>query len=256
MLPNCFVKTRLIAVSLVLIMSGCAATGDSNTNLSRDEKAVLNLQMGVRYLDMGMLEVAKEKLDTAYELDSNNPDILNAMAVLYGRIGQTDNARLYYQQSMKQSPDSYKIKNNYGRFLCENGLDSEGIELLKQAADMPLNNKKWLAYTNLGLCYRKQQRMDEAELAFRRALAIQPAYVPALLEMQQISYQNRNYMSARAFLERYLAVANHTPQTLWIGIQTERALGNKKGVEKYQQDLLSLFPGSEQAQQIRTAINR
>jgi type IV pilus assembly protein PilF len=256
MLPECFVKTGLVAATLFLMLSGCAAVGDSGKNLSRDEKATLNLQMGVRYLDMGMLEVAKEKLDTAYELDSDNPEILNAMAVLYERIGQADNARIYYQNSMRLNPNSATVKNNYGRFLCDGGLYSEGIELLKQASEMPLNSKKWLTYTILGMCYQKQQKIDEAELAFRRALSIQPAYVPALQEMQQISYQNRNYMSARAFLERYLAVANHTPQTLWIGIQTERALGNKKRVEKYQRDLLSLFPGSEQAHQIRTATNR
>ena len=41
---------------------------------------------------------------------------------------------------------------------------------------------------------------------------LQPDFAPALQEMQKISYENRQYLSARAFLERYLGVAKHTPK--------------------------------------------
>jgi len=176
--------------------------------------------------------------------------------VLNERLQQNNVARSHFEKAMELSPENASIKNNYGRFLCTTGHYREGLELLQQAVTMPLNNRKWFALTNIGLCDLKQRELKKAEQAFRKALQENSGYSPALLEMQKISYQSRKYMSARAFLERYLAVAKHTAETLWVGFQTERALGNKTLAEQYRQQLLVLFPASKQAQQVRTAINR
>ena len=56
------------------------------------------------------------------------------------------------------------------------------------------------------------------------------------------------------WLERYLAVAKHTPETLWLAVQTERALGNQELAEKYRETLFSRFPASKETQQLKTAI--
>ncbi len=49
----------------LLVAGGCGLLPASRETLSSAEKAKLNLQMGARYLDMGMLDVAREKLETA-----------------------------------------------------------------------------------------------------------------------------------------------------------------------------------------------
>lgn len=248
---------RFCLAALCLSLSGCVSTtSGGKDSLSNQEEAKLNLEMGVRYLDMGMLDVAKQKLEVAYDLDSRNASVNNALAFLHERLGETDNAIYYYRRAIEFNPEDAGPKNNYGRFLCKRNNFEEGIALLEDAASTPLNNRKWLALTNLGLCYLEQKQDKQAERAFRQALQLEPNYAPALLEMQGLSYQNRHYLSARAFLERYLGVAQHTPQTLWIAIQTERALGNEALTEKYRQQLLSAFPESEQAKQVRTAVIR
>ncbi len=245
---------RLIIPGYFLLLSACATTSN-NSSMSNKEKAVLNLELGARYLEMNMLKVAKEKLERAYQLDSGNANIHNMLAVLNERIQQNDIARYHFEKAMELSPENASIKNNYGRFLCTTGHYQDGLRLLQQSMAMPLNNRKWFALTNIALCYLKQGERKLAERTFRKALQENPSYAPALLEMQKISYQNRNYMSARAFLERYLAVAKHTAETLWIGFQTERALGNKTLAEQYQQQLLVLFPGSKQARQVSITVN-
>lgn len=247
----------LSAGVLSLSLTACVSMNSGGKDsLSNQEEATLNLEMGVRYLNMGMLDVARQKLEAAYELDSRNAAINNALAFFHERIGEPEKAVYYYQQGIKYNSDDAGVKNNYGRYLCEHANYSEGTALLQEAAQMPFNNRKWLAFTNLGMCYQQQSQLQEAEQAFRQALQLEPNYAPALMEMQALSYQNRNYLSARAFLERYLGVAKHTPQTLWIAVQTERALGSKALTEKYRQLLLTMFPDSEQARQVRTAVNR
>jgi type IV pilus assembly protein PilF len=69
--------------------------------------------------------------------------------------------------------------------------------------------------------------------------------------MQKISYREGKYMSARAFLERYLAVAKHRAKTLWYAVKTENALGNKVLADKYKTQLFTLFPASKETQQLK-----
>lgn len=244
-------------LALCILSSACALIPDFGSDgMSNSEKANLNLQMGVRYLDMGMLEVAKEKLEIAHDLDSSNPETLNALAVFYERIKKDEEAADYYQSAIRRDPDNYSIKNNYGRFLCERGKHEEGMAMLQEALDSPVNKRPWLALSNIGICLVQQNNSVQGEDYFRRALQANPEYSPALLEMMKISYNNQQFMSARAFLERYLAVAKHTPETLWFAFQTERSLGNRQGAEDYKEQLLSAFPTSKEALQVKTAISK
>lgn len=253
-MPNKRIVTGLILLSV--LTSGCGLLPDTRDTMSNAEKAKLNLQMGARYLEMGMLDVAKEKLETAVRLDSSNPETYNTLAVFYERIKQTEAASESYQSALSKDSDNFSIKNNYGRFLCDQGQFQKGLALLQEAMESPMNNRPWFALTNLGVCHMKQNDIPHAEDYFRQALQTQPDYSPALQEMQRISYQNGQFMSARAFLERYLGVAKHTPETLWIAFQTERALGNSKNSEEYREQLLSSFPASKEAQQVKTAISK
>lgn len=224
--------------------------------MSNHEKANLNLQMGVRYMDMGMLEVAKEKLDTAYDLESGNAEILNALAVFYERIKDDEHAEDYYQSAIGKDPDNYSIKNNYGRFLCERGKREKGMAMLQESLNAAMNQRPWQALSNLGICLIQQNDPTKGEEYLRRALQANPEYPPALQEMLKISYNNQQYMSARAFLERYLAIAKHTPETLWYGFQTERAMGNRQAAEAYKEQLIVSFPTSSEALQVKTAISK
>jgi type IV pilus assembly protein PilF len=243
--------------TLLAVSSGCGLMPDFGSDgMSRSEKASLNLQMGVRYMDLGMLDVAKEKLQTAYDLDSRNPEVLNAMAVFYERIKDNEKAEDFYESALGKDPDNYSIKNNFGRFLCDRGNQEKGIALLQESLQSAMNNRRWLAESNIGLCLLQQNNRVQAEEYFRKALQSNPEYAPALKEMLKLSYDNQQYMSARAFLERYMAVAKHTPETLWYAFQTERAMGNYQAADEYQEQLINNFPTSKEAQDIKTAISK
>lgn len=239
------------------LSGGCALIPDfGDDSMSNAEKANLNMQMGTRYLEMGMWDVAKEKLELALDLDSSNADIHNAMGIFYERIKEYDKAADQYESAVSKGPDNFDIKSNYGRFLCDRGDFNKGMTVLQQALDAPMNNRQWFALTSMGICHVKQNDLSRGEDYLRQALQLQADYPPALLEMQKISYQNRQYMSARAFLERYLAVGKHTPETLWLAFQTERSLGNEKIAEDYGQQLFTQFPASKEAQQIKNVIGK
>jgi len=244
----------LLIVLIALFVTACANNNSSKGSMSDEKMAELNMQMGGRYLEMGMLKTAMEKLQNAEELDPNNAEVHNLLGVLYERLKKFQQASEQYQLANKLDFDNAGIKNNYGRFLCDRGDYQSGRALLLEALAMPLNNRKWFANTNIGRCEIRQGKQVIAEQYFRQALQTNKSYAPALAEMQKISYRVGKYMSARAFSERYLSVAKHTSETLWYAVQTERALGNKALVNQYRETLFTLFPLSNEAKQLKTAV--
>jgi len=241
-------KLSLI-ISLFIFLIACVQVNPPR-EVSSEEQSGIYLKIGVRYLGMRQLAIAKEKLEKAVDLDSSNSEAHNALAVLYEEIKRPDDARYHYKRAISEDEESSQARNNYGRFLCEQGEYDKGLAQLRIAFTMPLNSRKWFAFTNAGLCYLKQNKMKEAENSFRNALKVNPNYPPALLEMQKMSYRFHKYMSAKAFLQRFLSVSPETPVSLWYAYRTELGLKNKAAAEEYRTELLTKFPDSEEAQRV------
>ncbi len=241
----------VLALSLLV---GCSSSGGSKPNKNQEDADVL-AKLGVEYFRLGKLDVALEKLKAALDKDSDNTEAQDAIAVVYEKIKQYPDARKHFKAALSLQPDNAGTLNNFGRFLCDRGEYEEAFEYLKKAMDMPLNYNKWYSFTNAGRCELLRGNQAQAEAYFRQALEYNPKYSPALLELQRVCYRQGNYLSAKAFLERYLEVDQHTPGTLWVGIETEKALGNQQMADQYRQLLLQNFASSKEAKQIK-AIER
>ncbi|NOT12072.1 MAG: type IV pilus biogenesis/stability protein PilW [Methylococcaceae bacterium] len=250
MLKPTNILNRIPLVLLTASLLACSATTEKQSSDSSE----VYLQLGVRYLSMNRLEIAKENLEHALKIDSHNAQAHDALAFLYEKLNKFDVAKEHYQTALDIAPEDLNIQNNYGRFLCDRGEFEKGMVLLSQALSTPLNEQQWRALTNAGRCQLAMKQPQKAEDYFRQALQLNGSYAPALQEMQKICYLRGDLWPAKGFLQRYLSVANHTPQTLWIAIQTERALGNQKQAGDYQKLLLETFPVSEEAKLIKSAL--
>jgi len=237
---------------LLLVLSSCAS---SSGNSPKDEDlASIHLQLGVRYMDLNKLEVAKENLELAQKKDPNNAQVHNAFAFLYEKLNDHDKAKEQYEKALDLTPNDWGVQNNFGRFLCDRGEYEQGMALLTQAISTQLNDRQWLALTNAGRCQLAMKQTQQAKAYFKQALILNATYPPALLEMQKISYQSGDYWAAKGYLQRYLSVADHTSGTLWFGMQTERALGSAELAKEYQNLLLEKFPLSDEAKQIKSVL--
>jgi type IV pilus assembly protein PilF len=145
--------------------------------------------------------------------------------------------------------------NNYGRILCAQGKYEQGLQSIHKAIDSKHYLTPWLALTNAGICYKQQGKAAEAESYFRKALEYGPTFTPALLEMAKVSLENGNYLSARAFLERFDAVSSPTAESLFIGYQAEHASGNQKEAANHLKKLRRFFPNSKEAQRLESQRN-
>jgi type IV pilus assembly protein PilF len=241
---------RLIMGLLTVILTACASSTENK--IKSDDSGDVHLQLGVRYMNLNKLEVAKENLQLAMKKDPDNAQVHNAMAFLYEKLNENGNAKEQYETALDLTPDDWSVQNNFGRFLCDRGESEQGMALLTQALSTPLNDKQWLALTNAGRCQMAMHQQQKAKAYFKQALLLNNSYAPALLEMQQISYQSGEYWAAKGYLQRYLSIADHTSESLWFAAQTERALGNAELAKEYQNLLLEKFPLSNEAKRIRS----
>jgi type IV pilus assembly protein PilF len=107
-----------------------------------------------------------------------------------------------------------------------------------------------VALLNAGNCELSAGDIKGAEENFRKALAVRPRFGEALFQMAELEYRQTEYMSARAFLARYMEVGRTSPATLWLGVRIERGLGNQAQAQHYAQRLKSEYPSADQTKEL------
>ena len=244
-------SSKLFALSLALLLAACATTDqDFNKNV-----AEANFKLGIGYMQSGHYDVATEKLLKSLQFDDTNPETHNALAVLYEEIREYGPAETHYKRAIDLKPDYALAKINYARFLCnhEPARIPEGeSEFQKIAADSANAGVTAAdAYVGLAGCARKRDDAVQAEALLRKALESNPKNTAALYELAQISQNQNKTLSARAFLQRYHAQTQPTPQSLALGVLIETAPdGDPQLRREYTKLLRSQFPNTDETRRL------
>jgi len=246
-----YLKQVLVAI-LVLVLSACAASPEQQ----KDEQRLLqasraNQRLGVAYMEAGDLKTAADKLKKAIEQNPKSVRAHDAIAVLYGRIDENKLAEEHFKKALSLKSDDSRTHNNYGLFLCQTGEYLKADKQFNLAAADPLYSGRTAALTNAGVCANKSSDAEKAEQYFRAVLKIDPEYMPALLNMVQVSYSQSNYMSARGYLQRYEQVAPYSAESLWLGVRVEAALRDWDASGHYALLLKNNFPDTAQAKSLQ-----
>lgn len=235
---------RLGALLLAVTVVACAPQGVREESIS--SPARLNVELGKAYIHEGDYKQAMTKLERAIEQSPNYPDAHGTLAILHWRLGEYDKAERAFREAISLNPEDPQFHNNYGVFLCERKRFPQAEEQFMQALTNPLYETPEHAYTNAGLCALRSGNLERAETHFRAALQRNPKFAPALLRMGEISFEQQHYLQARGYLQRYNEVAQPTADSLWLGVRTERKLGDRDAASSYALRLRAQFPDSEQ----------
>lgn len=241
----------VLLMVLVMALAGCATTPESGmTEAQRQKAARTNTQLGMRYMQQGDLNRSLDKLNKALRQDPDYADAHMVTAILHERLEQTDKARDQYNQALDLAPDNPTLLNNYGRFLCGQDEYDRALELLEQAASNPLYERPEVAWSNAGVCALNNGDTERAESYLLKALEKNPQFPSALFRMAKLRFEEGHFMSARGFYQRYLAVAEQTPETLWLGVRLEDKLGDEDAVASYSLLLRQKYPDSEETRKL------
>jgi type IV pilus assembly protein PilF len=233
---------------LTLLVGACTPASPQRPETTpTDSAALYNVQLGVAYLQQGNLAIAQDKLERALKENPRDPNVHNALALLYERLDQPEKVDGEYREALRLAPRNPDISNNYGVYLCQHGRVDEGVRRLEAVARNPLYRTPETAYTNAGVCLRTAKRIPEAERDLLRALALKPANTEAALQLGEMYLDVGRLADARKRVDAHLDAYPATPEMLWLGVRVMRALGDRLAAEHYGRQLRRDFPNSDQA---------
>lgn len=243
-------KTRLMTVAACcVLMSGCISTttGRSPPEANESDAAELNYQLGARYYQAGKYELARDRLLLSARLDPQRALTYTTLALTYEALGNRRLATENYAKAVKAAPRDFEVRNTYAVFLCRQQNYVEAQENFEKAAQHPENDNAEVTLTNAGVCMVQKPDAAKAEDYFRRALQRRAEYGEALLQMCLLKFQAGDFLSSRAFLQRYMGSNKATAGVLYLGSEIELKLGDDRARRDYVDRLLREFPQSPEA---------
>ncbi|VAW60219.1 hypothetical protein MNBD_GAMMA11-2753 [hydrothermal vent metagenome] len=242
---------KALIVLLVSVLSACAGPTPKEVEDERVDKegAVINAQLAGGYIRRGDLEIAKEKLLKSIKLDSTYVPAYTTMAVLMTMINKPIEAENYYLQALDLDPENPELLNNYGTFLCKNKKYSEAFEMFDKVLANSFYETPEVVQENYGYCLLQNDKPDykAAEEHLRQALKANPEQASALLAMAELGIATKKYLMVRAYTQRYHALARASAHSLWVQIQAEHALNDRKYFLQLSKKLMEHFPRSNEA---------
>lgn len=249
---NFFVRqwVQIAVVCAIILLTACSSGAIREEESPARKLSQTNVKLGLEYLRQGDRKQAMVKLKRAVEVDSDNPNAYHGLALAYQQFGQMDKAEEYFREALSLDDEDSGLHNNYGAFLCQQNRVKEAEKHFLKALDDPTYTTPDRAWENAGLCAYRNGDMETGEKYLRQALKVNATLPASLAAMAQISYSKQDYLRTRAYLQRYEQVSQPTPESLWLGIQAEEKLGDKKAMARYEMLLRSRYPNSEEARRL------
>jgi type IV pilus assembly protein PilF len=246
---------RLAALALALLAAS-AAQAQSTAADPIEEAGRINARLAMEYLKRGQLQVAQEKIEKALQQNPRDVNVQLSAGLVYERLLETKKAEKHYRQAVREDAESPEALNALAAFLCRNKQQAKGEEMFLKAAANPLYRTPFVAYTNAGVCARSAGRLEQAERYLRMALTAQVDYPETYAQLAGVLHERGSNLQARAFVERYLAVAPPTPDMLLLGHNIELALKDTAAAAGFRDRLRKEFPESSQARSAEELANR
>jgi type IV pilus assembly protein PilF len=220
------------------------------------EAGRINARLAMEYLKRDQLKVAQEKIEKALAQNPRDVNVQLSAGLVYERLRENRTAEKHFRQAVKVAPDSPEAQNALGAYFCRNKQQAKGEEMFVKAANNPLYRTPFVAYTNAGVCARSAGQLERAERYLRQALTAQVDYPETYAQLAGVLHERGNNLHARAFVERYLAVAPATADMLLLGYNIEVAMKDQSAAAGFKSRLEKEFPDSEQARRVASQPDR
>jgi type IV pilus assembly protein PilF len=238
------------ALLAIAVLAAPAALSQAASTDPIAEAGRINARLAMEYLKREQLQVAQEKIEKALAQNPKDVNVQLAAGLVYERLHENRTAEKHFRQAIKISPDSPEAQNALGAYFCRNEQQKKGEEMFLKAAANPLYRTPFVAYTNAGVCARSAGNLEQAERYLRQALTSQVDYPETYAQLAGVLHNRGNNLHARAFVERYLAVAPATPEMLLLGYNIEVAMKDEAAAAAFKARLEKEFPDSEQLRRV------
>ncbi|MFJ4441888.1 type IV pilus biogenesis/stability protein PilW [Pseudomonas sp. NPDC089422] len=241
-----------LSILALSLLAGCVSGGASDPLANRQGRAEAGrayTQLGLGYLQQGLTQQAKAPLGKALALDAGDADAHAALALVFQAEGEPALAQAHFEKALAARPGDTRIRNNYGSFLYAQQRFAEAEQMFRLASADTLYPERSRVYENLGLTALELDDRDQAHAYLTKALQLNRRQPRALLEMAELSYENRHYVPARDYYDRFSQLSDHSARSLLLGSRLARVFDEQGTLADLGQQLQRLYPGTPEYQQ-------
>lgn len=245
-------RAALPLVLLTTLLCGCVSSGGFGSladGKGREEARRAYVQLGLGYLQQGLTERAKVPLKRALELGDDDADVNAALALVFQQEGETALADAHFRKALSAQPHDARIRNNYGSFLYAHGQYAKAQQMFRQASADTLYPERSRVFENLGLTALRMGQRDQAREYLEKALRLDRQQPRALLEMAEMSYEDRHYVPARDFYDRHGRLSEPSARSLLLGSRLATVFEERTKALELGLQLQRLYPGTPEYQQ-------
>jgi type IV pilus assembly protein PilF len=214
----------------------------AGSHSAMSSKGQANLSLAQSYLSANNLELALDRANRALRSDPNSSDVQIVLGMIRERLGERTLAGEHYSRAATLSPNSGHVLNVWGVWLCQNATPQQADEVFARAIKDPFYAARDQALFNAGKCAMQAGQLDKAAGYLRLGLEQSPESPPLLERMAQVQYQRRDYLSARAFLQRREALGKMSAELLELAANIEDGAGDARAAQRYRARLREQFP--------------
>lgn len=246
-------------IVLSILTGGCAQQPVQGRLMSEQflsiaqQSAKIHTELAAEYYSRGQFVVALEEVTEALRADVKFAPAYNVLGLIYMDLREDRLAQKNFEQALRIAPNDSEVHNNYGWFLCQRRPErmEQAVEHFMEALKNPLYSTPEKPYNNAGICMLSRGDYKSAEEFFQKTLSIRATDSQALIGMAKIGLRNGNLVAAKANLSRHMQVSVPTAESLWLGIQIERKIGDRHAEASYAIQLQKRFPDSKEAAVLR-----
>ena len=271
-------KCVLLAVALAgLLLSGCQSTPNNDLsgiapyqtstrpsgdrNLDQQEIARVRTSLAAQYIRKNELDTAQRQLEKAFSADSRYAPAYDMMGVLLQQEGSRINlakADQYFKKAIALDKEFVQAHNNYGVYLSQMKRYREAAEQFEIAGASLGYEGRIGALENLGRTYLQLGDNSAAAKAFLRALDGNRNSIIAHIELVDLLLEQQRVPQAQRLYDETLILVQGqgiSPRLLLQGIKLAAAQNNITTRQQLAQQLLSAYPLSDEAKQLKTWLN-
>jgi len=234
---------------------------NDNRNLDKQEIARVRTSLAAQYIRKNELDTAQQQLEKAFAADSRYAPAYDMMGVLLQQEGSSINlqkADQYFRKAIMLDKEFVQANNNYGVYLSQTKRYREAASQFEIAGAALGYEGRIGALENLGRTYLQLGERDAAAKAFLRALDGNRNSIIAHIELVDLLLEQQRVPQAQRLYDETLILVQGqgiSPRLLMQGIKLAAAQNNIKTRQQLAQQLLSAYPLSDEAKQLKIWLN-
>lgn len=240
--------TKTVTTSLPDVNNaGLPAATSANDPEQARHRARIRLQLAAGYFEQGQTQIALEEANQAIAADPNMVDAYSLRGLIYMRLDDAGRAEDSFRRAIVINPRDGNVRHNYAWLMCQQQRYADAQQQFAAALAAPGYTESAKTLMTKGICQLQAGQRAEAERTLLQAYEIDAGNPVIGYNLAALLFQRGDYARAQFYIRRVNNGPVSNAESLWLGLRTERRLGNSEAMNDLAGQLRRRYPQSREA---------